>query len=200
MGADITRDRFDEAEFANFGAKLERNLEALQALLRRPSFGLGPMSLGAELELNLVDAEPVAVPSRGSGSGLSPAPSVVLSARGWRCAAGPATADHTAHVPAREHSERHQVTEIVIPGERGGEEMGDDLLVHLALARLELERPHMGRAARLIERRQSARSVRPAAGSDTVAGIVAPELIGVTWKCTSLLRLPCFVSVRVLHR
>jgi gamma-glutamyl:cysteine ligase YbdK (ATP-grasp superfamily) len=57
MGADIDRDRFDEAEFAPFAAKLERNLEALAELLRRPGFGVGPPSVGAELELNLVDDE-----------------------------------------------------------------------------------------------------------------------------------------------
>jgi hypothetical protein len=57
LGVEISRDRFDEAEFASFAAKLELNLNALERLLERPRFGVGPLSVGTELELNLVDAK-----------------------------------------------------------------------------------------------------------------------------------------------
>ncbi len=56
MGLEISQDSFDEEEFGRFAAKLEDNLRALQVLLARPAFGAGPASIGAELELNLVDA------------------------------------------------------------------------------------------------------------------------------------------------
>lgn len=56
MGLEIDRDRFEEAEFARFSQRLEHSLVALGELLARPGFGVGPPSLGAELELFLVDA------------------------------------------------------------------------------------------------------------------------------------------------
>ncbi len=55
MGLEITRDEFDEGDFPRFTAKLEANLQALRVLLDRSGFGTGPLSVGAELELNLVD-------------------------------------------------------------------------------------------------------------------------------------------------
>lgn len=55
MGAGIDRDRFDEADYARFGSKLNECLAALAELLARPRFGEGPATLGAELEVNLVD-------------------------------------------------------------------------------------------------------------------------------------------------
>jgi hypothetical protein len=57
MGLEIPRENFEELEFARFAEKLKLDLSALQLLSRRPGFGDGPMSIGAELELNLVDAE-----------------------------------------------------------------------------------------------------------------------------------------------
>lgn len=57
MGLEIPRDRFDEEEFKRFAEKLEQNLRALEVLLRRPGFGVGAASVGAELELNLVGAD-----------------------------------------------------------------------------------------------------------------------------------------------
>ncbi len=56
MGLSIERDRFEEEEFHLFGERLECCLTALRELLARPDFGAGPRSLGAELELCLVDA------------------------------------------------------------------------------------------------------------------------------------------------
>ena len=57
MGIDIDRDQFEEAEFVRFAERLERCLEALGLLLERPGFGAGDTTLGAELELFLVDAD-----------------------------------------------------------------------------------------------------------------------------------------------
>jgi len=57
MGLHIARERFDEHEFVAFEARLGDCVEALSALLERPGFGDGPLSLGAELELHLVDAQ-----------------------------------------------------------------------------------------------------------------------------------------------
>lgn len=57
MGIEIPHDRFDEEEFARFGEKLKLDLKALALLLERPGFGVGPPSIGSELELNLVDAD-----------------------------------------------------------------------------------------------------------------------------------------------
>ncbi len=55
MGQDIERDDFDAADFARYAERLQRGLEALELLLARPGFGDGPSSLGAELEMFLVD-------------------------------------------------------------------------------------------------------------------------------------------------
>ncbi|MCB1679247.1 MAG: glutamate--cysteine ligase [Halioglobus sp.] len=56
MGIEIDRSEFSPADYAAFRARLEDNLQALQQLLERPGFGQGPGSLGAELELYIVDA------------------------------------------------------------------------------------------------------------------------------------------------
>jgi len=55
MGLAIEREHFDEAEFPLFVKRLERSLVALRELMERPGFGEGPCSLGAEIELSLVD-------------------------------------------------------------------------------------------------------------------------------------------------
>jgi len=55
MGLEISKDAFDEPEFEAFSRKLEVDLAALRVLLARPGFGRGPTTIGAELELNLVD-------------------------------------------------------------------------------------------------------------------------------------------------
>ena len=57
MGREIDRETFTEAEYARFGERLERCLAALRELLQRPGFGAGPSTVGAELELFLVDRE-----------------------------------------------------------------------------------------------------------------------------------------------
>ncbi len=55
MGTEISRDEFDERDYARFRERLERNLSELGRLLERPGFGAGPVTIGAELELFLVD-------------------------------------------------------------------------------------------------------------------------------------------------
>ena len=55
MGIGIDRVRFDESDYVQFAERLEHDLAALQLLLSRSGFGLQPRTLGAELELFLVD-------------------------------------------------------------------------------------------------------------------------------------------------
>ncbi len=55
MGLDIDREHFDASDRSRFQAKLAQGLSALEALLRRSDFGVGPASIGAELEVSLVD-------------------------------------------------------------------------------------------------------------------------------------------------
>ncbi len=55
MGLLITRDDFAEDEYARFSERLRDDLEVLDALVQRPGFGEGPATVGAELELFLVD-------------------------------------------------------------------------------------------------------------------------------------------------
>ncbi|HEX6677240.1 MAG TPA: glutamate--cysteine ligase [Actinomycetes bacterium] len=56
MGAGVEREHFQQADYDRFGERLERSLWALRQLLARPGFGVGPATVGAELELFLVDA------------------------------------------------------------------------------------------------------------------------------------------------
>ena len=62
MGSDIDREHFDDADYARFAARLRASVQALQAVLARPRFGAGPPSIGAELELFLVDARGRSLP------------------------------------------------------------------------------------------------------------------------------------------
>lgn len=55
MGLEIERDVFTDADYAAFDVRLRACLEALKQIAARPGFGEGPLSLGAEVELDLVD-------------------------------------------------------------------------------------------------------------------------------------------------
>jgi len=55
MGIEIDREAFDESDYERFAERLEASLSALGQLLERPGFGAGPVTLGAELEVSLVD-------------------------------------------------------------------------------------------------------------------------------------------------
>ena len=56
MGLEIDRDQFEPHEYDAFRARLGASIVALSELLQRPDFGQGPLSIGAEVELSLVDA------------------------------------------------------------------------------------------------------------------------------------------------
>jgi hypothetical protein len=55
MGIEIDREEFGERDYARFAERLQECLAALGQLLERPGFGVGPATVGAELELFLVD-------------------------------------------------------------------------------------------------------------------------------------------------
>jgi hypothetical protein len=55
VGTELERESIDDADVARFEACLHRSTRALRKLLERPGFGEGAPSIGAELELNLVD-------------------------------------------------------------------------------------------------------------------------------------------------
>ncbi len=55
MGTEITREKFTGRDYARFTERLERCLSELGQLLGQPGFGAGPVTVGAELELFLVD-------------------------------------------------------------------------------------------------------------------------------------------------
>ena len=55
MGTDIDQEEFGERDYSRFAGRLEECLSALGQLLERPGFGAGPATVGAELEVFLVD-------------------------------------------------------------------------------------------------------------------------------------------------
>jgi len=55
MGSGIDQETFDASDYARFQQRLTQCLTTLGRLLERPGFGVGPATLGAELELFLVD-------------------------------------------------------------------------------------------------------------------------------------------------
>jgi len=62
MGRSIGRTTFTDADRGRFRERLEESLSVLEALLERPRFGRGDASIGAELELAIVDAAGRAAP------------------------------------------------------------------------------------------------------------------------------------------
>jgi hypothetical protein len=55
VGTEITREEFGERDYARFRERLEQCLSDLGRLLDQPGFGTGAATIGAELELCLVD-------------------------------------------------------------------------------------------------------------------------------------------------
>lgn len=55
MGREIAKEDFGEQDYARFGTRLDDCLRELRLTLERPGFGVGPATIGAELELFLVD-------------------------------------------------------------------------------------------------------------------------------------------------
>jgi gamma-glutamyl:cysteine ligase YbdK (ATP-grasp superfamily) len=62
MGTAIEREHFEDDDYERFGGRLEACLEALRAVVARPGFGQGPVTIGSELELHLVDRDARAMP------------------------------------------------------------------------------------------------------------------------------------------
>ncbi|WP_224242111.1 glutamate--cysteine ligase family protein [Hyalangium gracile] len=56
MGLAIEREDFSPEDYRRFSQRLSENLEALRRVLSRPGFGTGPRTVGAELEMFLVDS------------------------------------------------------------------------------------------------------------------------------------------------
>lgn len=56
MGASVKHSSFNDDDYQRFSNRLQDNLHTLAELLKQPEFGLGAPSLGAELELTLVDS------------------------------------------------------------------------------------------------------------------------------------------------
>jgi len=55
MGTGIDNEEFERRDYARLRGRLEECLSALGQLLERPGFGAGPATVGAELELFLID-------------------------------------------------------------------------------------------------------------------------------------------------
>jgi len=62
MGLAVDREHFDPVDYQRFEERLEECLLALGRLLECPGFGTGPTTVGAELELFLVDGQARALP------------------------------------------------------------------------------------------------------------------------------------------
>ena len=62
MGLSIDRSTFSEEEYERADVRTRENLEALRTLLARPGFGEGDCSVGAELEMSIVDKDAQALP------------------------------------------------------------------------------------------------------------------------------------------
>ena len=57
MGLSVNNDDFTTADYQQFANRIRDNLAALKLLLKRPDFGLGPTSFGAELEMYIIDGD-----------------------------------------------------------------------------------------------------------------------------------------------
>ena len=78
MGTEITREKFSERDYVRFAERLERCLSDLGHLLGRPGFGAGPVTIGAELELFLVDGAARPLPLNQAVRALAADPRVAL--------------------------------------------------------------------------------------------------------------------------
>jgi hypothetical protein len=78
MGLAIEREEFSPEDYRRFSQRLLENLEALRTLLRRPDFGVGPRTIGAELELFLVDSAGFPLPVNRQVLGQTVDPRVTL--------------------------------------------------------------------------------------------------------------------------
>jgi hypothetical protein len=78
MGTEVTRETFGERDYARFRERLDQCLSGLGQLLGRPGFGAGPATIGAELELCLVDDAGRPLPRNQAVRALAADPRVTL--------------------------------------------------------------------------------------------------------------------------
>jgi hypothetical protein len=78
VGTEITKERFGERDYARFRERLEQCLTDLERLLGRPGFGTGPVTIGAELELCLVDDAARPLPRNTDVRALAADPRITL--------------------------------------------------------------------------------------------------------------------------
>jgi hypothetical protein len=78
MGTGIDQEIFEEIDYVRFQQRLTQCLAALGQLLARPGFGVGPASLGAELELQLVDGAARPLPQNQAVRAATADPRVTL--------------------------------------------------------------------------------------------------------------------------
>ena len=57
MGIEIDQESFSDADYAHFKQRLQDDVQALDEVLARPDFGKGPRTVGAELEMFLIDGD-----------------------------------------------------------------------------------------------------------------------------------------------
>ena len=62
VGLSIDKETFSQVDYGLFAERLQQSLVVLRDLLDRPGFGDGPKTLGAEMELSIVDQEGCAYP------------------------------------------------------------------------------------------------------------------------------------------
>ena len=62
MGLSIDRHQFKEEEFTRFGERLTQSLKALAHVIEQPGFGEGLLTIGAELELSIINSHGQAYP------------------------------------------------------------------------------------------------------------------------------------------
>ncbi|MDY7226609.1 glutamate--cysteine ligase [Hyalangium rubrum] len=78
MGLAIQCEEFSPEDYRRFSQRLAENVEALRRVLGRPGFGAGPRTIGAELELFLVDKAGFPLPVNRQVLGQTVDPRVTL--------------------------------------------------------------------------------------------------------------------------
>ena len=92
MGLQIQKETFEPEEYERFSQRLTESLEALGKVLARPGFGVGPRTIGAELEMFLVDAAgfPLPVNRQVMGQTMDPRVTVEIDRFNLECNLRPA--------------------------------------------------------------------------------------------------------------
>ncbi|MGZ3458216.1 MAG: glutamate--cysteine ligase, partial [Archangium sp.] len=92
MGLQIQKETFEPEEYERFSQRLAESLDVLGQVLARPGFGVGPRTIGAELELFLIDAAgfPLPVNRQVLGRTVDPRVTVELDRFNLECNLRPA--------------------------------------------------------------------------------------------------------------